>query len=116
MPLSFIWEKIIAAWNYRGARELVPAHLGIFESTPVVNDEFIGQVKRGQCDYVRCDIQRLTKDGVRVKVRGREAKPGEGKEEKEVRLQCRPDGRLVMLTYNADQGRCRGPGYWLQEA
>ncbi|RDX45747.1 FAD/NAD-P-binding domain-containing protein [Lentinus brumalis] len=91
MPLSFIWEKIIAAWNYRGARELVPAHLGIFESTPVVNDEFIGQVKRGQCDYVRCDIQRLTKDGVRVKVRGREAKPGEGKEEKEIK------GDVVVL-------------------
>lgn len=84
MPLSFIWEKIVAWWNYRGAPELVPARAGLFEGTPIVNDEFIGHVKNGKCQYVRADIERFTKGGVRVKVRGREDKPGEGKEEKEV--------------------------------
>ncbi|KAL1943656.1 hypothetical protein VTO73DRAFT_4101 [Trametes versicolor] len=83
MPLSFIWEKIVAWWNYRGAPELVPARAGLFEGTPIVNDEFIGHVKDGKCQYVRADIERFTKAGVRVKVRGREDKPGEGKEEKE---------------------------------
>ena len=86
MPLSVVWEKVVAAWNYRGAPELVPARLGLFESTPVVNDVFVGQVKEGRCEYVRCDIQRLTRDGVRVKVRGREDGPGEGREEREVRF------------------------------
>lgn len=84
MPLSFVWEKIVAWWNYRGAPELVPARAGLFEGTPIVNDEFIGHVKNGKCQYVRADIERFTKGGVRVKVRGREDKPGEGKEEKEV--------------------------------
>ncbi|KAH9933997.1 FAD/NAD-P-binding domain-containing protein [Epithele typhae] len=84
MPLSFLWERFIACWNYRGAPELVPARLGLFESTPVVNDEFIGHVKAGRCEYVRCDIERLTRSGVRVKVRGREDKPGEGKEAREI--------------------------------
>ena len=54
MPLSVVWEKVVAAWNYRGAPELVPARLGLFESTPVVNDVFVGQVKEGRCEYVRC--------------------------------------------------------------
>ncbi|EJF62066.1 FAD/NAD(P)-binding domain-containing protein [Dichomitus squalens LYAD-421 SS1] len=90
-PLSFIWEKIIVLLNYRGAPELVPARLGIFESTPVVNDEFVGWVREGKCDYVRGDIERLTKRGVRIKVRGREEKPGEGKEVKEV------EGDVVVL-------------------
>lgn len=76
MPLSFIWEKIVAMWNYRGAPELVPARAGLFEGTPIVNDEFIGHVKAGKCQYVRGDIERFSKNGVRVKVRGREDKPG----------------------------------------
>ena len=84
MPLSFLWERFIALWNYSGAPDLVPARLGLFESTPVVNDEFVGLVKDGKCEYVRCDIERLTRRGVRAKVRGREDKPGEGKEEREV--------------------------------
>ncbi|KAH9850906.1 FAD/NAD-P-binding domain-containing protein [Lenzites betulinus] len=91
MPLSFIWEKIVAMWNYRGAPELVPARAGLFEGTPIVNDEFIVHVKAGKCQYVRGDIERFSKNGVRVKVRGREDKPGEGKEEKEF------DGDVVVL-------------------
>ncbi|KAI9058979.1 FAD/NAD-P-binding domain-containing protein [Trametes sanguinea] len=91
MPLSFIWEKIVAWWNYRGASELVPARIGLFESTPVVNDEFVKIVKSGKCQYVRGDIVRFTRNAVRVKVRGREDKPGEGKEEKEY------DGDVVVL-------------------
>ena len=72
MPLSFLWERFIAWWNYGGAPDLVPARLGLFESTPVVNDEFVGIVKSGKCEYVRCDIERLTHRGIRAKVRGRE--------------------------------------------
>ncbi|KAM5540103.1 hypothetical protein V8D89_006243 [Ganoderma adspersum] len=82
-PFSFLWEKLIVLLNYRGAPELVPARVGIFESTPVVNDEFVDWVRQRKCDYVRCDIERLTRHGIRVSVRSRDEKPGEGKETKE---------------------------------
>ncbi|KAI0354367.1 FAD/NAD(P)-binding domain-containing protein [Trametes cingulata] len=94
MPLSFVWERVVAWWNYRGARELVPARLGLFEGTPVVNDEFVGLVKEGKCEYVRGDIERFGRRGVRVRARGREERPGEGRELEEVRgdeIDCTSD-------------------------
>lgn len=108
MPLSFIWEKIVAWWNYRGAPELVPARAGLFEGTPIVNDEFIGHVKNGKCQYVRADIERFTKGGVRVKVRGREDKPGEGEEEKEVCFLNWSSASLgqLMAPQKVYRGRC----------
>ena len=84
MPLSVVWERTVACWNYRAAPELVPARRGLFEGTPVVNDEFVELVGRGRCRYVRGDVVRFGRGGVRVKVRGREDGPGEGKEEREV--------------------------------
>ncbi|TFY53705.1 hypothetical protein EVJ58_g9304 [Rhodofomes roseus] len=82
MPLSFIWEKFITIWNYHGVEDLTPAHLGLFQGTPVVNDEFLDHVRAGRCKYIRGDTQGLTRDGVKVSVRGRSSKPGdEGKEE-----------------------------------
>ena len=83
MPFSFLWEKLIVLLNYRGAPELVPARVGIFEGTPVVNDEFVDSVRQGKCDYIRGDIERLTRHGIRVSVRTRDEKPGEGKETKD---------------------------------
>ena len=83
MPLSFLWERLIVMLNYQGAPELVPARVGIFEGTPVVNDEFVDCVREGKCQYIRGDIERLTRHGIRVSVRSRDEKPGEGKETKE---------------------------------
>jgi hypothetical protein len=80
-PLSFIWEKFITYWNYYGVRDLTPANRGIFEGTPIVNDEFLNHVRKGKCEYVRGDTQRLTRDGVLVNVRGRDSKPGDHGEE-----------------------------------
>jgi hypothetical protein len=77
MPLSFLWEKFITWWNYHGVRDLTPAHKGIFEGTPVVNDEFLDHVRDGRCDYVRGDTRQLTSNGVVVNVRGRDSKPGD---------------------------------------
>ncbi|KZT65513.1 FAD/NAD(P)-binding domain-containing protein [Daedalea quercina L-15889] len=82
MPLSFIWEKLITLWNYHGVEDLTPAHLGLFQGTPVVNDEFLEHVRAGRCKYVRGDTQGLTRGGVKISVRGRDSKPGDdGKEE-----------------------------------
>ncbi|KAJ7264991.1 FAD/NAD(P)-binding domain-containing protein [Mycena haematopus] len=82
MPLSFIWEWVIKTLHYRGVKDLVPAHTGLFEGTPVVNDAFLGHVKNGKCKYVRGDPVRLTSSGVLTNVRERDTKPGsEGKKE-----------------------------------
>lgn len=43
----------------------------------VVNDEFLGHVRTGRCEYIRGDIDRLVKRGVRVNVRERNSKPGD---------------------------------------
>ena len=120
MPLSFLWEKFVAFWNYHGAPELVPARLGLFESTPVVNDEFVPLVKSGKCEYIRCDIERLTKDGVMAKIRDREAAPGEGKEMKEVSICAYMERGCVTNSdddgWGADQGRRCGSCDGIQKA
>ena len=51
----------------------------------VVNDEFLGHVRKGRCDYVRGDTERLISRGVRVNVRQRGSKPGDEGEIKDVR-------------------------------
>ncbi|KZT01935.1 FAD/NAD(P)-binding domain-containing protein [Laetiporus sulphureus 93-53] len=93
MPLSFVWEKIVTAWNYHGVEDLTPAHLGLFEGTPVVNDEFLSHIRAGRCRYVRGDTQCLTRDSVRVSVRGRWSRPGDEGEETEF-----PAGVVVLAT------------------
>ncbi|KAJ3552364.1 hypothetical protein NM688_g4187 [Phlebia brevispora] len=84
MPMSFIWEQLITRFNYYGVSDLTPAHLGLFESTPVVNDEFLHHVRKGRCEYVRADTERLTPSGVLVNVRDRTSKPGDEGVKKEI--------------------------------
>ncbi|KAL0948345.1 hypothetical protein HGRIS_010931 [Hohenbuehelia grisea] len=81
MPLSFLWEGFLKHWHYHGAKDLVPADRGIFEGTPVVNDEFIPHVRAGRCVYVRGDPVRLTSKGVVVNQRPRGSKPKDEGEE-----------------------------------
>ncbi|KAI6102577.1 hypothetical protein EDD16DRAFT_345348 [Pisolithus croceorrhizus] len=68
MPFSVVWERFLALWQYHGVEDLVPKS-GIFVSTPVVNDDFLNQVRAGNCVYVRGDVVRLTTDGIVVDVR-----------------------------------------------
>jgi hypothetical protein len=75
MPLSIIWETFLRKWHYRGVEDLSPAHRGIYEGTPIVNDEFLNHIRQGRCEYVRGDIKRLTSSGVLISVRGRDSKP-----------------------------------------
>ncbi|THG98025.1 hypothetical protein EW026_g4088 [Hermanssonia centrifuga] len=83
MPLSFLWEKFIIKFNYHGVEDLAPAHLGLFESTPVVNDEFLGHVRHGRCKYIRGDTEELTSRGVLVNVRDRNSRSGDKGNKKE---------------------------------
>jgi len=82
MPLSFLWERALRTWHYHGVQDLTPARRGIFEGTPIVNDDFLEHVRQGRCSYVRGDTSRLTSTGVEVNVRGRETKPGEAGEKR----------------------------------
>ncbi|KAF8907082.1 hypothetical protein CPB84DRAFT_1769451 [Gymnopilus junonius] len=77
MPLSFLWESFLRHWQYAGVEELTPSNLGIYESTPVVNDEFLKHVRTGRCHYVRGEPTRLTSEGVIV--HARKPKRGAGK-------------------------------------
>ncbi|KAI0065151.1 FAD/NAD-P-binding domain-containing protein [Artomyces pyxidatus] len=77
MPLSILWEKFLTYFQYRGVEDLVPADKGIYESTPVVNDEFLAHVRSGRCKYIRGDTLRLTTRGVHVRVRPRGSKSGD---------------------------------------
>ncbi|KAG8859908.1 hypothetical protein FRC20_011745 [Serendipita sp. 405] len=82
MPLSFIWESFLQKWHYRGVEDLVPAHRGLFEGTPVVNDNFLSHVRSGACLYIRGDTRRLTSNGVLVNTRTRTSHPEDKGEEK----------------------------------
>ncbi|EGN97706.1 hypothetical protein SERLA73DRAFT_161632 [Serpula lacrymans var. lacrymans S7.3] len=70
MPFSFLWENFLRVWQYHGVQDLVPEK-GIFGGTPVVNDEFLGHVRRGRCVYIRGDTLRFTRHGVLANVRER---------------------------------------------
>ncbi|KAJ7024288.1 FAD/NAD(P)-binding domain-containing protein [Mycena alexandri] len=74
MPLSFLWESFLKYWHYYGVHDLVPADSGLFEGTPVVNDDFLKHVRKGSCKYVRGDPVRLTSSGVVTNVRQRGTK------------------------------------------
>ncbi|EIN10544.1 FAD/NAD(P)-binding domain-containing protein [Punctularia strigosozonata HHB-11173 SS5] len=91
MPLSILWETFLRKWHYYGVEDLSPAHRGIYEGTPIVNDEFLDHVRQGRCDYIRGDTKRLTSSGVLVNVRGRQSKPNDPGEEKVI------DADLVVL-------------------
>ncbi|KDQ63491.1 hypothetical protein JAAARDRAFT_202926 [Jaapia argillacea MUCL 33604] len=77
MPLSFLWEWFLRAWQYHGIEDLSPRGKGIFEGTPIVNDVFLDHVRAGKCDYVRGDTLRFTTKGVLVNVRDKDSKPGD---------------------------------------
>ncbi|KAI0247010.1 FAD/NAD-P-binding domain-containing protein [Lactifluus subvellereus] len=66
MPASSLWEKLVIFLHYRDIEALIPK-IGIYESTPVVNDEFLQHVRAGRCTYIHADVQRLTKDGILVR-------------------------------------------------
>ncbi|KIM26442.1 hypothetical protein M408DRAFT_330606 [Serendipita vermifera MAFF 305830] len=91
MPLSFLWEYFLRLWQYHGIEDLVPAHRGLFEGTPVVNDEFLYHVRAGRCSYIRGDTLRLTSRGALVNVRSRESRPKDPGEKQEI------EGDVVVL-------------------
>ncbi|KAA1470893.1 FAD/NAD-P-binding domain-containing protein [Dentipellis sp. KUC8613] len=81
MPFSFIWERVLKHWQYHGVEDLIPSDKGIYDATPVVNDEFLEHVRTGRCEYIRGDTLQFTKRGVQVRVRPHGTKPGQKRSE-----------------------------------
>ena len=67
----------------------------------MVNDEFLGHVRKGRCTYIRGDTERLTSHGVLANVRGRHSNPGDEGEKKEVSILAR--SLLPALTKTDDE-------------
>ncbi|GAA5982633.1 hypothetical protein JCM5350_002128 [Sporobolomyces pararoseus] len=83
MPLSFIPEWFIRKLHYRDLEHLSPAKnaKGLFEGTPIVNDEYLEHIRDGLITYKRCDTQRIVASGIKIVERERGTKPGDdGKE------------------------------------
>ncbi|CEQ39049.1 SPOSA6832_00560 [Sporobolomyces salmonicolor] len=79
MPLSFIPEFLIRKFHYRGLEDLSPSKeaKGLFEGTPIVNDEFLEHIRQGLVTYKRCDTKTVTPRGIKIVERGRNSKPGD---------------------------------------
>ncbi|KAH7329514.1 flavin-binding monooxygenase-like family protein [Stachybotrys elegans] len=63
---SFIPEFLLRKLFYRDLEHLSPSDKGIFMDTPMVNSDVMEKLREGKADWVRCDIDELTEDGVRV--------------------------------------------------
>ncbi|SCV72516.1 BQ2448_4053 [Microbotryum intermedium] len=77
MPLSFIPEWFIRTFHYRDLADLSPKRKGIFEGTPIVNNDFLNHIREGKIAYKRGDTQEFTAQGVRFSERERDQDIGE---------------------------------------
>lgn len=90
--------------DYRDQIDLAPSAIngkGLFESTPIVNNEFLQQVRNGSIDYKRGDISEITPQGVKFTQRGQDSKSGEAGDEFVVLADV-----IVMATGKLGANRC----------
>ncbi|KAK3324490.1 hypothetical protein B0T19DRAFT_231364 [Cercophora scortea] len=80
--LSWIPELLLRKLFYRDLEDLAPpAGKGIFTETPMVNSDVMAKLRSGATEWLRCDIEKFTADGVRVNKRARGVQPlGPGEE------------------------------------
>ncbi|GAA5884981.1 hypothetical protein JCM6882_007179 [Rhodosporidiobolus microsporus] len=81
MPLSFIPEWIIRKFHYGSLEDLSPTSKGLFEGTPVVNDEFLEHIRAGKITYKRGDTKAIVPRGVKFVERARGTKSGDDGDE-----------------------------------
>ena len=68
---SFLVEQLLRRFFYRDLYDLSPTRKGLWESTPVVNDQVFNQIRNGQARWIRGDLERDVSDGVYVTRRAR---------------------------------------------
>ncbi|KAI5479695.1 dimethylaniline monooxygenase (N-oxide forming) [Pseudohyphozyma bogoriensis] len=77
MPLSFIPEWLVRTFHYRDLKDVSPPAKGLFEGTPIVNDDFLMHIRQGLVTYKRGDTLAITRQGVKLNERTRDTKPGD---------------------------------------
>ena len=97
-PLSFIWEFLLRKLHYRSLEHMSPAGKGIFESTPVVNDSFLQDVRDGRTRYVRGDAIKLVPEGMLFHERKKGEKPTRDPKEQEQDSTFLESDIIIMAT------------------
>ncbi|RYP11178.1 hypothetical protein DL765_007865 [Monosporascus sp. GIB2] len=67
--LSWIPEKLLKKFFYRGLEDIAPENKGVFEETPMVNSDVMDRLRSGGAEWVRCDIEGFVERGVVVNQR-----------------------------------------------
>ena len=73
---SWIPETLLRKFFYRDLEDIAPHDKGIFTDTPMVNSDVMDQMRNGDAEWVRGDIEGFTDRGVIMNRRERGVKPG----------------------------------------
>ena len=65
---AYLPEFLLKKFFYRDLEDLAPEK-GLWESTPMVNDQVLAQIRQGKVEWLRGDIQRLEKVGIQFNKR-----------------------------------------------
>ncbi|KAK0715285.1 hypothetical protein B0H67DRAFT_600946 [Lasiosphaeris hirsuta] len=76
-PRNPFWNMLLAMNIFGQETDLAPSNKGIFTDTPMVNFDVMDKLQTGKAEWVRCDIEQFTEDGVLVNKRAKCVAPGE---------------------------------------
>lgn len=63
--LSWIPELLLRKLFYRDLEDIAPPPgKGLYTDTPMVNSDVMDKIRSGHAEWVRCDIERITENGV----------------------------------------------------
>lgn len=75
-PIAKLPEFFVRRFHYRNL-DLAPREKGLFEGTPIVNDNFLRHVRQGLITYKRGDTDSFTTQGVKLNERERDSAKGD---------------------------------------
>lgn len=79
---SWIPELLLKKLFYRDLEDIAPTDKGIFMDTPMVNSDVMHKIRAGTAEWVRCDIESVEENGVKVNRRNKGVPAGgPGKED-----------------------------------
>lgn len=63
---SVIPEHLLRKFFYRDLKDLAPAHgQGLYQGTPMCNDEVLDQIREGKAQWLRGDIKTIEEGGIK---------------------------------------------------
>lgn len=69
---SWIPEFLLRKFFYRDLQDISPpAGKGLFTETPMVNSDVMEELRSGKAEWVRCDIENFTENGIRINRRNK---------------------------------------------